>query len=97
MKPTPAALPPRQRAVLELIIQGHSNKQIAKALGISEKTVKVHVCILFQKLGVGTRTSAAVAGMQLLQSQALARKDFGWTAPQARAGDPYWLSFLPSL
>jgi DNA-binding NarL/FixJ family response regulator len=55
-----ADLSERQRAVLALIAEGKQNKQIARALGISEKTVKGHVTAIFQLLGVTDRTQAAL-------------------------------------
>ena len=48
----------RERAVLEQLARGLANKQIAAALGISERTVKFHVGALFAKLGASTRTEA---------------------------------------
>lgn len=57
---TPTLLTRREEDVLTLIVDGHSNKQIAKALGISEKTVKTHCGRLFKRLGVHDRTQAAV-------------------------------------
>jgi DNA-binding NarL/FixJ family response regulator len=53
-------LTPREREVLELVIAGHANKQIARRLGISEKTVKGHLTNLFQRIGVADRTQAAL-------------------------------------
>jgi DNA-binding NarL/FixJ family response regulator len=50
----------RQRTVLAMIAEGKQNKQIARALGISEKTVKGHVTGIFQLLGVTDRTQAAL-------------------------------------
>jgi DNA-binding NarL/FixJ family response regulator len=50
----------REREVLALVIGGHSNKQIARRLGIAEKTVKGHLTNLFQRIGVADRTQAAV-------------------------------------
>lgn len=50
----------RELDVLRLIVDGHQNKQIALALGISEKTVKTHCSRLFQRIGVSDRTQAAV-------------------------------------
>lgn len=44
-------LSPRQRQVLELIAAGHSSKQIAYKLGLSEKTIKMHRALLMPKLG----------------------------------------------
>ncbi|MDQ3246573.1 MAG: LuxR C-terminal-related transcriptional regulator [Pseudomonadota bacterium] len=53
-----AALPARQRQVLELIAQGRLNKQIAWDLKISEKTVKMHRSLLLERLGVATSAEA---------------------------------------
>jgi len=50
----------RERDVLELVIAGDANKQIARKLGISEKTVKGHLTNLFQRIGVADRTQAAL-------------------------------------
>ena len=50
----------REREVLELIVAGMANKQIARRLGISEKTVKGHLTNLFQRIGVTDRTQAAL-------------------------------------
>jgi DNA-binding NarL/FixJ family response regulator len=58
----------RQRDVLELIVTGMSNKEIARALGLGEGTVKIHVAALFRALGVTSRAAAAAAGMRLLKS-----------------------------
>ncbi|WP_037460223.1 LuxR C-terminal-related transcriptional regulator [Skermanella stibiiresistens] len=51
----------RQRDVFQLLLAGHSNKEIARALGVLEGTVKVHVRAIMQKLGVKNRTQVAVA------------------------------------
>ncbi len=53
-------LTPRETEVLRLIVDGHSNKQIASRLGISEKTVKTYCGRMFQRLGVTDRTQAAI-------------------------------------
>ncbi|GAE89711.1 response regulator [Acetivibrio straminisolvens] len=53
-------LTPREREVLELIAEGLINKEIAKRLFISEKTVKNHVSNIFKKLNVSDRTQAAI-------------------------------------
>ena len=50
----------RERQVLRLLAQGLANKQIGRALGISERTVKVHVGHVFRQIGVADRTSAAL-------------------------------------
>jgi DNA-binding NarL/FixJ family response regulator len=50
----------REREVLQLVVDGMANKQIARRLGISEKTVKGHLTNLFQRIGVSDRTQAAL-------------------------------------
>jgi DNA-binding NarL/FixJ family response regulator len=54
------ALSPRELEVLRLVAEGRANKQIARALGISERTVKAHLGRVFRQLGVADRTSAAL-------------------------------------
>ena len=51
----------RQHEILEALSEGRSNKEIAAALGVSEKTVKAHVSAIFRVLGVVNRTQAAAA------------------------------------
>lgn len=53
-------LTPREREILDLIASGHGNKQIARALGITEKTVKAHCTRLFARIGAEDRTQAAI-------------------------------------
>jgi len=53
-------LTPRERAVLEAIAQGLDNKEIAEALGLSEKSVRNHVSNVFDKLSVRHRYEAIV-------------------------------------
>ena len=50
----------RELQVLRLIAKGLANKQIGRSLGITERTVKVHVGHVFRRLGVTDRTSAAI-------------------------------------
>lgn len=54
------SLTPREHEVLQLVAQGLANKQIARRLGISERTVKAHLTAVFQQLGVSDRTQAAL-------------------------------------
>ncbi len=61
-----ARLTPRQRDVLELLVKGQSNKEIARTLDLGEGTVKIHLAALFRNLGVRNRATAAVAGAQLI-------------------------------
>ncbi len=60
----PAGLSDRGVEVLSLLTRGASNKQVAKALGISPKTAGHHVHHIYDKIGVSTRAAAAVFAMQ---------------------------------
>ena len=53
-------LTPRESEVLRLVRLGLANKQIARRLGISERTVKAHLTSTFQRIGVVDRTQAAL-------------------------------------
>jgi DNA-binding NarL/FixJ family response regulator len=56
----PTALTDRETEVLRLLARGQANKQIARELHIAEKTVKTHVSSILAKLGVQSRTQAAL-------------------------------------
>ena len=58
------ALTPRQREVLELIVEGLDNAQIASRLGITERTARAHVSNVLARTGAVNRTQAAVAAIQ---------------------------------
>jgi DNA-binding NarL/FixJ family response regulator len=58
LDPAIEPLTPRELEVLELMGQGLPNKQIARALQISEHTVKFHISAIFAKLGAASRTDA---------------------------------------
>jgi DNA-binding NarL/FixJ family response regulator len=74
-RPRPeVALTDREREVLMLLVEGLANKQIARRLGIGEKTVKNHLTRVFAALGVSDRTQAAL----------WAEREFG---PSTRPGD----------
>jgi DNA-binding NarL/FixJ family response regulator len=62
----PETLTARQRAVLQQLALGLSNRQIAGNLGIEEITVKVHISAILRKLRVKNRTQAVVAARSLL-------------------------------
>ena len=63
-----ASLTKREKDVLRLIAKGLSNKMIARKLGITEGTVKVHVKNLLHKLGLRSRVEAAVWAMEHLRN-----------------------------
>jgi DNA-binding NarL/FixJ family response regulator len=60
----PGALTAREREVLAQIADGRSNKEIARLLHVSEKTVKTHVSAVLAKLGVADRTQAALLAVR---------------------------------
>ena len=64
----------RELDVLEWVVRGHSNKQIARELCIDETTVKTHLHRIFEKLDVRDRTQAAILALQK-----------GWFAPAVRS------------
>jgi len=57
-------LSPREREVLSLMVQGKSNKDIGAALHITEATVKSHVSVILERLGVSDRTQAVITALQ---------------------------------
>lgn len=63
-EPAPV-LTPRQAEVLALLVEGRSNKDIARRLGLGEGTVKGHVAGVLQALGVANRSAAAAIGARL--------------------------------
>jgi DNA-binding NarL/FixJ family response regulator len=62
---SPEALTEREIDVLRLLAQGQANKQIAASLHIGEKTVKTHVSNILAKLGVPSRTQAALYAVRI--------------------------------
>lgn len=58
------SLTPRERSVLAHLGRGLGNKQIAAALGITERTVKFHMSAVFAKLGASNRTEALARALQ---------------------------------
>jgi len=57
-------LTPREMEILELVVQGMSNRKIAYRLGISHQTVKNHMTAILRKLGATGRTEAAVCALR---------------------------------
>ena len=54
------SLSPQERRVLALIAEGKTNKEVGTAMNLSEKTVKNYLANVFDKLGINTRTQAAI-------------------------------------
>ena len=70
-QPTPSqqatddlALSEREREVLAAVAQGLRSKEIAAALGVTERTIRAHLATIFTKLGVDSRASAVAAAMR---------------------------------
>ena len=61
---SPEHLTLREREVLEMMMEGLSNKEIAACLNISAHTVKFHISSILGKLGASTRTEAAASGLR---------------------------------
>jgi DNA-binding NarL/FixJ family response regulator len=55
-----ASLTAREREIVELVLQGRSNKEIARETGLADRTVKAHLTTVFQKLGVRDRLQLAL-------------------------------------
>jgi DNA-binding NarL/FixJ family response regulator len=60
-----SALTQRETDILSLLAEGKSNRDISRALYLSEKTVKAHLAAIFRKLGVSNRTQAAMAAVSM--------------------------------
>lgn len=60
----PQTLSPREVEVLKLAARGRTNRQIGKAIHVSEATVKTHLLRAYDKLGVGDRTAAVVTALE---------------------------------
>ena len=61
---SPTRLSTREREVLQLLAQGLATKQIARSLGVTERTVKFHVASIFAKLGATNRAQAVALAAQ---------------------------------
>jgi DNA-binding NarL/FixJ family response regulator len=59
-----AELSEREREILRLLAEGHANKEIARQLVISERTARTHVSNILRKLGLSSRTQAAVLAVR---------------------------------
>jgi DNA-binding NarL/FixJ family response regulator len=81
------ALSPRQREIMRLLHLGNTNKIIARTLGISEGTVKIHLASIFRQLGAANRAAAVAIynGWQHKSLQVL-HGPGEWDEPRARHG-----------
>jgi DNA-binding NarL/FixJ family response regulator len=61
----PSGLSEKQRAVLQLLLQGKANKVISRELDIAEGTVKAHLWAVYQTLGVNSRSQAMCKAYEL--------------------------------
>jgi DNA-binding NarL/FixJ family response regulator len=60
----PVELTPREMEVIQLLAEGLSNKEIARSLFISPRTVNFHLDNIYSKLGVSSRTEAAIYALR---------------------------------
>lgn len=58
-EPNAPTLTPRETEILRLMVEGHSNAQLAKMLWVTEQTVKFHLSNIYRKLNASNRTEAA--------------------------------------
>jgi DNA-binding NarL/FixJ family response regulator len=72
--PLLANLTPQERRILDLVADGQTNRQIAGALFLAEKTVKNYVSNLLAKLGMERRTQAASYAARVAERSAQARR-----------------------
>lgn len=70
MDGTPDALTDRERQVVQAVIAGGRNRDIAQSLGVSEQTIKNHLYRIYQKLQVETRVQLAVRTLASRQPSA---------------------------
>jgi len=82
-RPT-SSLTQRETDILALLSEGKSNRDISRALFLSEKTVKAHLAAIFRKLGVTNRTQAAMAAVAMGIGPGLQPAQFGARASASR-------------
>ncbi len=63
--PIKVRLTRRQQQVLDLLVEGSSNRRIGRSLHITEQTVKAHLHMIYHKLGAADRTEAAVSALRM--------------------------------
>jgi DNA-binding NarL/FixJ family response regulator len=82
--PTTPQLSPRERSILRCLIEGESNKCIARKIDIAEATVKAYVQAILRKIPVQSRTQAAIWGMN---NRSLTRQENNSSLPVASDGN----------
>ena len=68
MTPVLSELTPRQTQIVELVVQGYSNKEVARILAISDGTVKQHLHAVYERLNVTSRGKLAHAISRLRET-----------------------------
>lgn len=72
-----SVLTPAERSIAERVAKGHSNKEVADELGVSEKTVKNHLTTVFQKLHCRNRTGLTYLVLHRLEAERKTRGSAG--------------------
>jgi len=80
-----SVLTPRQREILRLIVDGHTTRQMATRLGLSERTVQSHITLAYRKLGVRTRVQAVARAVQTGFADLQPRSPFRRSGSEAAA------------
>ena len=75
---------PRERQIVDLLSAGASNKDIAKRLNVTERTVKAHLTAIFRKLGISGRLQLALFALE--HSRRVRQSDEDWTKVQLTSG-----------
>ena len=84
---TPGALTPAEERVAALVVEGKTNREVAAALFLSERTVEGHLSRIFGKLGIRHRTEIASA-LALTQTQGLSESNTGGSPVSAEPAAP---------
>jgi DNA-binding NarL/FixJ family response regulator len=75
---------PRERQIVDLLSAGASNKEIAKRLNVTERTVKAHLTAIFRKLGISGRLQLALFALE--HSRRVRQPNGDWTKVQLTSG-----------
>jgi DNA-binding CsgD family transcriptional regulator len=89
-------LTPRERQILEMVVAGHANKEIARACSVTEQTIKHHLTRVFDKTGASTRVELVMIASKsgLFDSPGPSPVD---TAPPALTMSPFEGASAPLL